>query len=284
LYCGEQYDSHLSQYYLRARYYDPANGRFNQLDPFGGNNSDPQSLHKYLYVHNNPVNGIDSSGNEFSIVSTLNNITIQAMVWAQTTPVVMKALYVARVLVAAATVYGFFTDQEFRDMIFAQPNPVGIISGEILVLYNSASQIRWIVYGAMKFPKASNLIARGVPRYVFRVIRPTENPAYGLSAKSPGSTFTPEKQVRFGGQELRTNWISATTKESVARNWAAQTGNRIVRIDLSKVSSRAVDLASPTGRVEHLKHSQAIELARESAEILIENYVPAEAVELWSSP
>jgi len=33
------------------------------MDPFGGNNQDPQSLHKYLYAHCNPTNNIDPSGN-----------------------------------------------------------------------------------------------------------------------------------------------------------------------------------------------------------------------------
>ncbi|MEX2316268.1 MAG: RHS repeat-associated core domain-containing protein [Pirellulales bacterium] len=61
LYSGEQTDKTGLQY-LRARYYDPTNGRFNRLDPFAGNVSDPQSLHKYLYAHSNPVNGVDPSG------------------------------------------------------------------------------------------------------------------------------------------------------------------------------------------------------------------------------
>ena len=62
LYTGEMYDSHLDFIYLRARWYNPANGRFNRVDPFAGNNSDPQSLHKYLYAHANPINNIDPSG------------------------------------------------------------------------------------------------------------------------------------------------------------------------------------------------------------------------------
>ncbi|MGL6195692.1 MAG: RHS repeat domain-containing protein [Thermoguttaceae bacterium] len=62
LYSGEQFDSKIGQQYLRARYYDPSTGRFNRLDPFFGNQSDPQSLHKYAYTHNNPVMGIDPSG------------------------------------------------------------------------------------------------------------------------------------------------------------------------------------------------------------------------------
>jgi RHS repeat-associated protein len=63
LYTGEMYDSVMDAYYLRARYYSPSTGTFNRVDPFAGNNLDPQSLHKYTYAHNNPVNRIDPSGN-----------------------------------------------------------------------------------------------------------------------------------------------------------------------------------------------------------------------------
>jgi len=62
LYCGELFDTMNSFYYLRARYYDPKVGRFNRLDPFFGNLSDPQSLHKYTYCHGDPVNFTDPSG------------------------------------------------------------------------------------------------------------------------------------------------------------------------------------------------------------------------------
>ncbi len=34
LYAGEQFDSDISQYYLRARYYDENTGRFNQISFF----------------------------------------------------------------------------------------------------------------------------------------------------------------------------------------------------------------------------------------------------------
>lgn len=62
LYSGEQYDSNLDQYYLRARYYNQSNGTFNRVDSYSGNIQDPQSLHKYLYCHNNPINSLDPSG------------------------------------------------------------------------------------------------------------------------------------------------------------------------------------------------------------------------------
>jgi len=62
LYSGEQTDSATGLQYLRARYYDPASGRFNRLDPFAGNIQVPLGLHKYLYVHGDPVQGVDPSG------------------------------------------------------------------------------------------------------------------------------------------------------------------------------------------------------------------------------
>jgi RHS repeat-associated protein len=64
LYCGEQYDPQLKFYYNRARYLNPDTGRFWTMDTFAGNNEDPLSLHKYRYVADNPVTGLDPSGHE----------------------------------------------------------------------------------------------------------------------------------------------------------------------------------------------------------------------------
>jgi len=81
LYTGEQFDEHAQHDYLRARYYNPLNGRFNRMDPYAGSPQDPQSLHKYLYCHANPVNGIDPSGMmEFSLTGTLKSISIGAVI------------------------------------------------------------------------------------------------------------------------------------------------------------------------------------------------------------
>ncbi|WP_253938791.1 polymorphic toxin-type HINT domain-containing protein, partial [Hahella sp. HN01] len=63
LYTGEQYDASLDQYYLRARYYDQNQGRFTQMDTWMGINSDPVTLHKYLYANADPGNMVDPSGN-----------------------------------------------------------------------------------------------------------------------------------------------------------------------------------------------------------------------------
>ena len=64
LYRGEQYDPDLGLYYLRARYYNPATGRFLSRDPEDGYANDPKSLHKYLYAGGDPVNGMDPTGRD----------------------------------------------------------------------------------------------------------------------------------------------------------------------------------------------------------------------------
>ncbi len=64
LYCGEYYDAETQTYYLRARYYNPANGRFTQQDAWAFMDiSDPLSLNLYTYCYNNPISYIDYSGN-----------------------------------------------------------------------------------------------------------------------------------------------------------------------------------------------------------------------------
>jgi RHS repeat-associated protein len=73
LYAGEQFDEDLGQYYLRARYLNPETGRFLTMDSHPGSNQDPLSLHKYLYAHNNPVNGIDPSGHSFILEFTISS-------------------------------------------------------------------------------------------------------------------------------------------------------------------------------------------------------------------
>jgi RHS repeat-associated protein len=64
MYRGEQFDSDLGLYYLRARYYNPLTGRFMSRDPEDGHSWDPKSLHKYLYAGGDPVNGRDPRGRE----------------------------------------------------------------------------------------------------------------------------------------------------------------------------------------------------------------------------
>jgi len=49
-------------YYLNARYYDPATGRFISQDTYRGETNDSGQWHLYTYCANNPVNYVDPSG------------------------------------------------------------------------------------------------------------------------------------------------------------------------------------------------------------------------------
>ena len=56
LYCGEYFDAETQTYYLRARYYNPANGRFNAEDPV------KDGFNWYAYCGNNPIMYVDPTG------------------------------------------------------------------------------------------------------------------------------------------------------------------------------------------------------------------------------
>jgi RHS repeat-associated protein len=69
LFTGREYDPETGLIYLRARYYDPSTGTFLQEDSFPRFLEDSQSLNRYSYVYNNPINATDPSGH-FALVGT----------------------------------------------------------------------------------------------------------------------------------------------------------------------------------------------------------------------
>jgi hypothetical protein len=73
----------------QARWLNPGTGRFQTMDTYEGNQQDPQSLHKYTYAHNNPINNADPSGHE--IVSTLAALNISSIMLAQVSPATAAA-------------------------------------------------------------------------------------------------------------------------------------------------------------------------------------------------
>jgi len=67
-FAGQQDDPALGYQYLRARYYDPATGRFISKDPFGGFAEDPRTQQPYSYAIGNPVNYRDPTGEAVPVV------------------------------------------------------------------------------------------------------------------------------------------------------------------------------------------------------------------------
>jgi RHS repeat-associated protein len=78
LYSGERFDPDLGLYHLRARYYNADHGRFTSMDPFPGFMEEPLGLHKYLYVHADPVNFVDPLGLAEAVERSL-----LARIWTQ---------------------------------------------------------------------------------------------------------------------------------------------------------------------------------------------------------
>jgi RHS repeat-associated protein len=74
-YTGEHWDFEIGMQYLRARYMDPAVGRFMTMDAHPGNAQHPITLNKYLYGNSNPVMYIDPSG-EFGIVGAMVTVGV----------------------------------------------------------------------------------------------------------------------------------------------------------------------------------------------------------------
>ncbi|MCA9124091.1 MAG: RHS repeat-associated core domain-containing protein [Planctomycetaceae bacterium] len=127
LYSGEQYDARIQQQYLRARYYDAVSGTFNRLDPFAGNTQDPQSLHKYAYVHGDPVQGVDPTG-LMTVSSLLSGISSMGR------GIAVRSGPALRVLKRAQFTLGGITLASVHFAVLQQRNPniplaSGVLSG-----------------------------------------------------------------------------------------------------------------------------------------------------------
>jgi RHS repeat-associated protein len=121
LYTGEQFDSDLQNYNLRARYYDPSNGRFNRLDPFEGSNFDPQSLHKYAYAHQDPVNGIDPTG-QFFLLDLLASTFIRSILISIFLPVILSSL---------RNLAGYFIPKAWLTKVLDSVAPEAFVAGVV---------------------------------------------------------------------------------------------------------------------------------------------------------
>jgi RHS repeat-associated protein len=159
LYTAQQFDSVLLQYYLRARYYAPPIGRFTASDPFSGDPGLPESLQKYFYAKQNPINYSDPSGqllegaigfvgDLLSSVSRIVNyiplllwVHTQAFLW--THPLVTLA---GQLILTGSLLYALLFHPEaradFLAMYFAQPFEVlEPLASDFVGLYQGAKAL-----------------------------------------------------------------------------------------------------------------------------------------------
>jgi len=64
-YEGGYFESSTGLVKFGTRYYNPQLGRWTQQDPKAGSLGNPDTLNRYLYVDDDPVNLVDSSGRDF---------------------------------------------------------------------------------------------------------------------------------------------------------------------------------------------------------------------------
>jgi len=64
-YAGGYFESSTGLVKFGTRYYNPALGRWTQQDPAAGSLGSPDSLNRYLYAKDDPVNLVDPSGRDF---------------------------------------------------------------------------------------------------------------------------------------------------------------------------------------------------------------------------
>ena len=108
LYTGQQYDQPTGLYDLRARYYNPVDGRFLSQDTFGYNTPNPRELDRYGYAASNPITLDDPTG-RMAAEYTLGNLTsrsstaVPALTGAGVGAGVSDILLAALVLISTGT-------------------------------------------------------------------------------------------------------------------------------------------------------------------------------------
>ncbi len=161
LYAGEYFDPAPQMYNNRARWYNPYNGRFNRTDDYAGNTQDPQSLHKYLYVHNNPVNGIDPSGMFFGgITSVISSISIST--WTRTKDISVS-LYAKYKMMNKARMLAVFANGSINAAINVYSGPESVSRKMRAAIGFTAGAVEsWLITYEIMSPWIANSIGAAI--------------------------------------------------------------------------------------------------------------------------
>jgi RHS repeat-associated protein len=148
LFTGEQFDNQLSEYYLRARYYDFSIGRFTQMDTWIGDRGRPITLNKYLYADVNPVTNIDPSGHY-----SINELSVANNIQSSLNSLATRGTYLLRAIDTFQAVSGFFDLIAAVRQVMGQSTSINLNSQNYSLLPNVNFQDA-IESATYNFPKA----------------------------------------------------------------------------------------------------------------------------------
>ena len=276
-YNGEMLDPVTQQYYLRARFYNPVIGRFTQEDTYYGD-----GLNLYQYCQANPVGYVDPSGHnicptQLSLYKKYKEFFAKKMPEDEA----KKKAYEYMRKKMGLTADNPFTEASeggTKSAYNDRGNTVKNWKGQNAAgAYQSATE-----KGNSKSGSNTVTVGENNQSIVYRVIRSDENSMNGLTAKNPTRGMSIEGHIVSGSRNKGSQFISTTTDINVANKYALQDGCRIVEIDLNKLPSNVniYDLSTAAGRNTYLKGVTAKNFAAKSSEVLLEGYIPSDAINL----
>jgi hypothetical protein len=113
---------------------------------------------------------------------------------------------------------------------------------------------------------------------LYRLLRPDENPYYGLSAKNPYANISVEDHVGYGSAGLESQYISCCKSQSAMHRFSANTytyPKRVVEIRIS--DAYVIDLTDPETLDKCIPpwNARARNFATKFEEVLLVGFIPS---------
>jgi len=258
---GKELDSSTNLYYYGARYYNPQLGRFISPDSLVQSPYDPQSLNRYSYCRNNPINYVDPTGHSWKSFWKKFGGTVLSIVG------VVLAPFTAGLSLWAVSIYsGIQAAQAGQFGAWAAGFAISMALGGILPVGDFANPLMQVGMGALR-GAAIGAVSGGI-----------------ASVIGGGSFGAGALQGAIGGAEGGA--ISGFYSTQQFQNWKAGNGFVSNRTLAARQATNALNVTGvQTQRIELYKRSLAVDklgIEREHpfAKFSDDTYIETEAVKL----
>ena len=222
-YCGEYLDLETDTYYLRARSYRAGTGRFTSEDsidgvarkmPNGQEITDPLSLNKYTYCHNNPTRYSDPSGH--FIISTTAIAAIAFGAIGAIGGAVIGKLIAEKMEVAKEDQWKYIVGGAAGGAVFGAM--VGYLAGPAIVAATGVSGIS-VTSGGISMVEAGTAGATGFEQA--RQLLQAQQMGVGEGAGNPAELASRwQGSIDYPGVD---NWINVTLEKGT-KVWGGAPG------------------------------------------------------------